>query len=216
MQVQRRVGRFWRILTIFLLFWPAALPAQDLSRREHDCALQKRGLAAGRNRHLNACVNYGWQLHLQGRNRDAIGILTETASLVPDDEKPLNALGVIYLFTGNYSRAVEANRRALQRQPNNEVAFYNLSLGLWELGRFEEAARAAREATRLDSTNPHPWVALAIAEAKAGRPDLAQSAYAQAIRLDRRYRQSPYLARLKRSDFSDRQIAAARALLHNR
>ncbi|BAC88713.1 tetratricopeptide repeat protein [Gloeobacter violaceus] len=209
---QTALGRYLPAgLALLLLALPAT--AQSLAERERNCTVQKRGLTAGRNRHLNACTNYGWTLHLAGREGEAIAVLAETARLVPNDEKPLNALGVIYLFTEAYPQAVAVNRQAIRLKADNEIAYYNLSLGLWELGRYEEAARAAREAARLDPRNPHPKVAVAIAEARAGRFELARQAYREAIGLDRRYRRPAYLEQLRRSDFSVRQVTAARAVL---
>lgn len=191
--------------------WDPVL-AQTLAERERNCAIQTRSVEAGRNTHVNACINYGWTLHLQGRDREAIRVLRQAARLDPANEKAYNALGVIYLFTSEYPKAVQANQAAIKLKPDNEVAYYNLGLAQWELGEFSRAVVSEEQATRLDPSNPHPWVALAIARAQAGSGD-ASAAYRQAIRLDSRYLQSAYLNGLRASDFSKRQIKAAQQLL---
>jgi Flp pilus assembly protein TadD len=199
-----------RAFALVLLFccWLAPAYGQTLAVREHNCNQQLRN-----PKRLSACVNLGWYLHLQGENQRAIDILTQVTQLAPKDEKAFNALGVIYLFTADYPKAIAVNRAALQIQPNNEIAHYNLSLALWELGQFAEARLHAQEATRLEPTNSHPWIALAIAEFRLGHLSAAQTAYRQAIRLDRRYRKSAYLEKLRSSDFSPRQIVTAQTIL---
>jgi Flp pilus assembly protein TadD len=199
-----------RAFALVLLFccWLEPAYGQTLAVREHNCNLQLRNPTR-----LSACVNLGWYLHLQGQNQRAIEILTQVTQLAPTDEKAFNALGVIYLFTADYPKAVATNRAALQIQPNNEIAHYNLSLALWELSQFVEASLHAQEATRLEPTNPHPWVALAIAEFRLGHQPEAQRAYRRAIGLDRRYRKSAYLTKLSSADFSPRQITAAQTIL---
>jgi Flp pilus assembly protein TadD len=202
------------LLAAASLVWmvlPAA--AQTLAERERNCAIQKEGLRAGRNARLGACVNLGWYLHLQGRDREAIAVLAEAARLDPTDEKAFNALGVVYLFTGEYPRALAANRAAIRLKPDNAIAHYNLSLAQWELGQFAEAVRSAERATRLEPENPHPWVALAIAHRRAGDDARAVAAYRRAVALDRRYRSAAHLEKLRRSDFSPRQIRVARDVL---
>ncbi|MBC7881311.1 MAG: tetratricopeptide repeat protein [Anaerolineae bacterium] len=195
---------------IFLLLCFCLEPAsgQTLAVREHNCNLQLRN-----PKRLSACVNLGWYLHLHGQNQRAIDTLTQVTRLAPKDEKAFNALGVIYLFTADYPKAVAVNRAALQIQPNNEIAHYNLSLALWELGQFAEAQIHAQDAARLEPTNPHPWIALSIAEFRLGHLSAAQSAYRQAFKLKQRYQKSAYLEKLRSADFSPRQIAVAQTIL---
>ena len=205
-------ARYWRLaIAGALVFCYLPVAAQPLQPWVRDCDIQKRGLAAGRTARLGACVALGWRLHLAGREREAIAVLSEVTRLVPGDEKAFNALGVIYLFTGEYAEAAAANRAALAVRPNG-TAHYNLSLALWELGRFKEAADHAREAVRFEPDNPHPRVALAIARWQQGDRNAALDAYRGAVRLDRRYQRGAYLDSLAASDFSPRQIRAARTV----
>lgn len=190
-----------------------SLAAPPLAERERNCAIQTRGLRERRNDHLNACVNLGWYLHLQGQDRAAIAVLAEVARLDPSSEKAFNALGVIYLFTGAYQRAVEANQMAIRLAADNEIAYYNLSLAQWQLGQYPAAVSSAREAVRLEPANPHPQVALAIARWRTGDRAGAATAYKQAIRLDRRYTRPAHLEKLRASDFSPGQVQVARTIL---
>ena len=106
------------------------------------------------------------------------------------------------LQLGDVEGAIAANREGIQRDPDNETAFYNLSLALQVFGDYGEAVQAAQRATQLDPQNPHPWVALANAYDLAGDRAQAQVAYRRALALDSRYRDPSFVATLVNYGFT--------------
>ena len=66
----------------------------------------------------------------------------------PDDARTNNAMGLLHLRRGNFSKAEEHFRRSIQRltwrnpNPYDDEAYYNLGLALRYQGRFDEAYAA--------------------------------------------------------------------------
>ena len=155
---------------------------------------------------LDGYVILGWTLHLMGQPEAAIEALQ--AALTDDETHvpALNALGIVYLVNGQLNHAKLTHLQAVDLQPDNEIAQYNLSLTYQRLEEFELAVQHARRATELEPGNPHPWVALAIAFQSQQRSDAARDAYAQAVQLDARYSENTHLAHLSQAGFSPSQI----------
>lgn len=158
----------------------------------------------------------GWTLHLAGREPDAIQQLKQVLTQQPTDVPALNALGIVYLVSGDLTAAVQTHQTAVALQPDNEIGYFNLSLAYQRLQRHQEAIAAAQRATQLEPENPHPWLALAIAHWSNSETALAQVAYTRAIRLDARYGNAARLERLKFAAFSQDQIQLAETIRQSR
>ena len=158
----------------------------------------------------------GWTLHLAGREPDAIQQLKQVLTQQPTDVPALNALGIVYLVSGDLTAAVQTHQTAVALQPDNEIGYFNLSLAYQRLQRHQEAIAAAQRATQLGPENPHPWLALAIAHWSNSGTALAQVAYTRAIRLDARYGNAARLERLKFAAFSQDQIQLAETIRQSR
>ena len=100
-------------------------------------------------------------------------------------------------------------------KPDNEIAHYNLSLGLERLGQYNWAIATATTAAKLEPSNPHPLVALAIAQWGNGDRTLAQQAYRQALSVDARYGDSAFLNYLNEAGFSSDQIQRSKQVLQS-
>lgn len=157
-------------------------------------------------------VLLGWTQHLAGFAAPAVDALQTALHHNPDHVPALNALGIVYLVSGQLDAAVETHRRAAILKPNNEIAHYNLSLAYQRLGQQEQAIAEAQTATELEPGNPHPWVALALAYWSAGDRAQAIANYRQALALDGRYSSRAYLDHLEQAGFSPDQIAATEAI----
>jgi tetratricopeptide (TPR) repeat protein len=161
---------------------------------------------------LQGQVILGWTQHLAGHRTAAAntlrGVLKQEANLVA----ALNALGIVYLVDGQLDAAVATHQHAVDLQPDNEIAHYNLSLAYERLGQGDQAITHAQIATELEPANPHPWVALALAHVAQGHGNQAQTAYQQALRLDSRYRSRTYLEHLEKAGFSPGQIVSVATL----
>ncbi len=89
-----------------------------------------------------------------------------------------NTVGAILGSRGDYDGAAAEFGKAIEEDPGNVSAHYNLGVALAETGRLEEAVREFEEATRLHPGYREAWAALAAAhEALAARtasPDTTQ------------------------------------------
>ena len=114
---------------------------------------------------LSGRVLLGWTLHLAGEERRATAILEENRRRDPFHLETLNALGIVYLVQGQLWAAAATHTWAGLLKPNNEVAFYNLSLAFQGLALYDWSIATAEYASLLEPQNPHPLVALALAYA---------------------------------------------------
>lgn len=151
-------------------------------------------------------VLLGWTQHLAGNQALAARPLQTLLQQTPDYVPALNALGIVYLVSGDLEAAVATHNRALEIKPDNEIAHYNLSLAHQRLNDPEAAIAHAQTATQLEPQNPHPWVALALGYWSQGDAANAAAAYRQALALDGRYRQPGFLDHLAQAGFSPEQI----------
>lgn len=163
--------------------------------------------------HLLGRVSLGWTLHLAGQDRAAATLLQETLQINPFHVPALNALGIIYLVNADPLAAATTHTWAALLAPDNEIAYYNLSLALQSLEQYDWAISAAQKARVLEPDNPHPLVALAIAQWSQGDQTAAEATYRQAIALDARYSDSSFLNFLNEAGFNSAQISLSQQVL---
>jgi Flp pilus assembly protein TadD len=162
---------------------------------------------------INGRVNLGWTQHLAGQQDNAASSLWQAASLNPFSPPTFNALGIVYLVSGDLPSAVIVHTWAALLKPNNEIAFYNLSLAYHRLKLYESAITNATKAAILEPNNPHPLIALAIAHWDSDDRIRAQLAYRKALDLDARYSGRDFLTYLKEAGFSPDQITTSQRIL---
>ncbi len=163
---------------------------------------------------ISGRVNLGWTLHLAGKQKAAQSLwqaIYQKPSFVP----AYNALGIVYLVDENLPAAVIVHSVAAFLKPDNEIAFYNLSLALHQLEIYPLAIATANRAANLEPNNPHPLVAAAISYWDSDNKTLAQQVYRQAINLDARYTQPTFLNHLKKAAFTQQQINTVEKILTN-
>lgn len=158
-------------------------------------------------------VILGWTLHLASREEEAASSLWSAIWLKPRTVEAFNALGIVYLVQGNLPQSVMVHSWAALLKPDNEIAYYNLSLAYHRLKQYDLAIANAVKATNLEPSNPHPFVALAIVYWDAGDRAAARKAYREVLRVDGRYSSSAFLDYLKEAGFSSDQIRAAKQVL---
>ncbi|MBV8885064.1 MAG: tetratricopeptide repeat protein [Chroococcidiopsidaceae cyanobacterium CP_BM_RX_35] len=154
-------------------------------------------------------VNLGWAQHLAGQDNAAAESLVQAIYRDPVSVPALNALGIVYLVSNNLAAAVVVHNWAAALQPDDEVAYYNLSLAFERLQLYSSAIATAKRAATLEPHNPHPLVALAISHWEQGDRTLAKLAYRKANALDSRYSDHSFLPQLKKAGFSQSQIQLA-------
>jgi Flp pilus assembly protein TadD len=162
---------------------------------------------------LSGRVMLGWTQHLAGQEDAAVSSLLQALSQDPVSVPALNALGIVCLVSGELRGAVVVHTWAAILEPENEIAYYNLSLAFHRLQLYGLAIAAAKKAAALEPANPHPIVALAIAHWDMRDHTAAQQAYRQALNLDSSYRDRAFLVALKQAGFSPAQIQTAEQVL---
>lgn len=158
-------------------------------------------------------VLLGWTQHLAGQEKAAAESLLPVIYNDPQYVPALNALGIVYLVNGDVTAAVVTHTWAVMVKPNNEIAYYNLSLSLHQLKLYSLAVSTATKAAKLEPNNPHPLVAKAIAYWNLGDFTSAKLAYRQALNLDPRYSSVVFLEHLQKAAFSRQQIAIVKQVL---
>jgi Flp pilus assembly protein TadD len=161
---------------------------------------------------ISGRVNLGWTLYLAGKQK-AAQTLWQAIYQKPDFVPAYNALGIVYLVDGNLPAAVLVHTVAVFLKPNNEIAFYNLSLALNQLEIYPLAIKTANRAEEIEPNNPHPLIAAAISYWDSDDKIIAQQVYRQAINLDARYTQVPFLNHLKKAAFTQQQINTTKEIL---
>lgn len=164
-------------------------------------------------RNSSAWVLLGWTQHLAGQEDVATWSLLQALYLNPVTVPALNALGIVYLVSGQLNAAVFVHTWAAILEPKNEIPYYNLSLALHRLHSYDLAIATAKKATTLEPFNPHPIVAEAIALWGKGDSTLARQIYTKAQRLDSRYKNPAFLVNLQKAGFSPDQIHTAEKIL---
>lgn len=164
---------------------------------------------------LSGRVMLGWTQHLAEAEDAATQSLLEVVYRDPAFVPALNALGIVYLVDGKLLNAVFVHTWAAILKPENEIAYYNLSLAFHRLQLYGLAIVTAKKAAILEPSNPHPIVARAIAHWDSGDRTLAKLAYRQAQNLDGRYSERSFLNHLKKAGFSTEQILTTEQLLLN-
>jgi len=162
---------------------------------------------------VSSKIILGWTFHLAGQSINAERSLIEAATINPFSVPVFNALGIVYLVRGSLDRAVIVHNWAAILKPNNEIAYYNLSLAYERQKLWDLAVIMADRAAKLEPDNPHPLVAKAIAVWGQGDSRAAKQAFQEAINMDGRYRSSDFLDYLQEAGFSFDQIERSKQVL---
>ncbi|MBW4668325.1 MAG: tetratricopeptide repeat protein [Cyanomargarita calcarea GSE-NOS-MK-12-04C] len=155
---------------------------------------------------LSGIVLLGWTQHLAQKRQTAATSLLAAIYQNPVYVPAYNALGIVYLVDGNIPAAVLLHTWAAILKPDNEIAYYNLSLGLHRLQIYNLAIVTGNRAAILEPNNPHPLIASGISYWDSGDKNSAKQVYQKAINLDSRYRDRTFLSHFKEAAFSSSQI----------
>jgi serine/threonine-protein kinase len=141
---------------------------------------------------------------VRGRNDEALAFYEKAIAISPVPQA-LSNMGALYHRRGDYGRAVDAYRRALEQRPNAAATHRNLGDSLQRLGRSAEARAAYRRAVELaeaarvvNPTDMLNMASLAVYLQKSG------DGAAASRRLDEALRRAP----------SDPQVQYRAALVH--
>ena len=91
---------------------------------------------------------------------------------------------MLYLQLGNLDLAVQYLRRAIETNPADSHAHYNLGIAYQSSGLPDDAVTAYIKSIRLNPANANAQVNLGNIYKDAGLPDKAISCYKQALEID--------------------------------
>ncbi|MEX0678161.1 MAG: tetratricopeptide repeat protein [Pirellulales bacterium] len=126
------------------------------------------------------------QLHKGGQFDQARRIYEQLLELDPNHADALNLLGLIGWQTGQYARAVEHLRKAIQIDNTQAAFFANLGEAYRGLQRFDEAIENYQQAIRLEPSVAVAHLKLATLFERTGRVDRAIDSYERALQLEPR------------------------------
>jgi Tfp pilus assembly protein PilF len=90
-------------------------------------------------------------------------------------------LAVIYDRIGNFDKALDEYRRAIQESPKDAELFNNLGYGYYNRGQWEAAEKQLRKAVALDPKLASAWINLGMCLAQQMRYDDSLAAFEKSI-----------------------------------
>lgn len=99
----------------------------------------------------------------------------------------LNQVGFAFLEAGNFERAVEFFRQALEASPDDPIVWNNLGCAYYRQGKYKEAQPCFERAVQLDSSFGRAWLNLAATRLRQGQYVAAYKAYLLARKADKEY-----------------------------
>ena len=142
-----------------------AISLDDSSAAAHSALGKTYGMAKQYDKAIAACeqavtldpnssLNFMWLglvLTWAGRPEEGVRYLEHAIRLNPF-AAPIffNNLAVAYRDAGQYEKAIEECKKALQREPNSQFPYIHMAISYLRLGREEEARAAAAEILRVN------------------------------------------------------------------
>ncbi len=122
--------------------------------------------------------------HRSGRLDDARAGYESLLKLDPKHADALHHLGVVFLQTGDFRKAVDLISKSLDRAPRQPVALSNLAYALVKLGQHRKAVHACNKALQLSPNSAATLVNRANALSGLGEFENAERDYLAAIAVD--------------------------------
>lgn len=129
---------------------------------------------------LTKCIN----LYKERFTRQAFDTCNEFLDSTGTQEEKsiaLTVLGVIHDESGRYPQAIERLQKAIQYDPKNFYAYYNLTLSYKHAGRFADARMAALKAKEIAPSDPRVSLLAGNLFNELNDPDAAIDAYKEGL-----------------------------------
>jgi predicted O-linked N-acetylglucosamine transferase (SPINDLY family) len=120
----------------------------------------------------------------KGKYKEAETLAKNILKNIPDEPISWKILGIIYLTSGRFNKALYANQRALKLEPNVPDTYNNLAITFYNLGRYEEAIKTSKEALKIDKNFVQAYGSLADSLKATNKYQDAILYLKQAIKLD--------------------------------
>lgn len=118
---------------------------------------------------IASAIELGYLLAYEGRRREAVSLLMDTAARVPSDAELQLRLGSALAAARTFAPAVRHIREAIRIAPDYGWAHLELGRVLRQAGAHDEAIHSLRNAARLDSESADIQVELGEALRETGR-----------------------------------------------
>lgn len=141
-----------------------------------------RKVAEKENRNVEILFKLGELLYKNGELNSSLVYFNRIAESKPASEDARKAwlyIGNIYDDSGRYQDAVDAYKKALNINPDDDKAYYNLGIAYKNLGDTVNAIEYWNRAYTANPDNPAPLVSIADMMYKQGYMDDALSEYAK-------------------------------------
>lgn len=120
----------------------------------------------------------------KGKYKEAETLAKNILKNIPDEPISWKILGIIYLTSGRFNKALYANQRALKLVPNAPDTCNNLAITFYNLGRYQEAIKTSKEALKIDKNFVQAYGNLADSLKAINKYQDAIIYLKQAIKLD--------------------------------
>src|SRR5204862_8299205 len=166
LQLDESLGAAHISLGAYKLFYEWDWPGAELEAR------RAKELNPSYNKAIELNTNYGEANHyycqyldVMGRSEEAIGEMTRALQFDPLAFVMYGEMGYSYYVSRQYSKAIEATKKALDKDPNLAVARQALGNTLQQLGRYDEAIAELTKAKGV--SNDDPWMEADLGKAYA-------------------------------------------------
>jgi len=181
------------LVVIFIFFGQAACSRKQTSQAEAEAAARVAKTVEGERSEARACLEKGRQFYRNDEDTQAAEAFQQALKLDPELAEAHFRLGLTYDALGQeqeaeaaYNKAVEAYKKYLSTNGNNDdaEAHYNLGQTYVGLHLYIEAVREYRQATRLKPDDAAIHYDLGLALMRLAQYDEASRAFAKSLELD--------------------------------
>ena len=134
--------------------------------------------------HPDANHLLGMIAHDDGRNEDAIGLISIAIRGIPDNPAYHNNLGLAQLALAQTEEARQSFSQAVTLNPGYALAYSNLGNALWKLHQLEASAESFQKAISIEPTLAVAYSNLGNVLLELDQTEDAQAAFDRAIELD--------------------------------
>ena len=131
----------------------------------------------------DALNNLGYLLAVQGRAKEGVNYLRESATLRPRGQAGENLVAAL-LQTGQVDQAVAAIGEVLRSKPDTPELHFKMGLALVAAERLADAADQFTLVVKADATRLEAWLQLGLVQRQLARNAAAREAFQRVLALD--------------------------------
>ncbi|MCR9144134.1 MAG: SpoIIE family protein phosphatase [bacterium] len=176
----RALGEITDDLSLLRMGYREAVGAAGAGQQHHPETM----IASGESGDIEALLDQGKQLYLEGKLKAAISVLNEAYQIDQAHMKLNKLLGLLSFKGQDYERAVEVLRKYLNEEPTSPEFWIYLSLAEKKRGNYDEAMKAAEYLQGIEPKNVKNLINLADLHRLTGKSAEAEKFAREAHDLD--------------------------------